>query len=144
MKNNLKYVIGGILVIAIAIGIFYSVSSENLTYYYTPAEILSKPDKFKDENIRVMGLIVKGSVNWSPKDTKLEFKITEDSEHFINVAYIGSKPDMFKEGQGVVIEGVMTSGNNFSASTLLVKHSEEYKVDKHDKNKKSYFESVKP
>ncbi|MDH5560926.1 MAG: cytochrome c maturation protein CcmE [Deltaproteobacteria bacterium] len=143
MNKPLKYILGGALVIAVAIAVFTSISSENLTYYHTPGEVLSNPDKFQKEKIRVMGLVVKDSVEWEPKGTKLNFRITEDSKQFLNVSYVGAKPDMFKEGQGVVIEGVMASNENFVASELLVKHSEEYKTDDHTKNKSSYSESLK-
>ena len=40
----------------------------------------------------------------------------------------GTPPDMFKEGQGVVVEGrISTDGQSLAARNLMVKHSEEYK-----------------
>ena len=46
----------------------------------------------------------------------------------ISVVYDGVKPDMFREGKGVVVEGRM-DGGVLRADTLLVKHSEEYSID---------------
>lgn len=141
-SNTKKYLIGGGLVIAIAIALFTSISGDNMTYYRTPAEILENPDDFMGEKIRVMGLIEVGSVTWEPKDTKLGFRISEDGQTFLNVSYIGSKPDMFKEGQGAVVEGKLTSPGHITATKLLVKHSEEYKVEKHSDKKADYYKSM--
>ena len=141
-SNTKKYLIGGGLVIAIAIALFTSISGDNMTYYRTPAEILASPDDFMGEKIRVMGLIETGSVTWEPKDTKLGFRITEDGQHFLDVSYVGSKPDMFKEGQGVVVEGKLTGPGQLTATKLLVKHSEEYKVEKHSDKKADYYKSM--
>ena len=35
-------------------------------------------------------------------------------------------PDLFHEGQGVVVEGVWQPGEDFQASTILAKHAEDY------------------
>jgi len=144
-KTAIKFVVGGLAIVGVAIVLFSSLSSENLTYYHTPNEILANPGKFSSKKIRVMGLIQKGSVTWDPANTRLGFKITEDSETFMEIGYTGSKPDMFKEGQGVVVEGKMGQNGVFEANTLLVKHSEEYKVDKnaHVEKKTKYLQSVK-
>ena len=144
-KNQLKYIIGGLLILGVIVGVFTSLSSENLTYYHTPTEILDNPNKFLGKKVRVMGMIEEGSVQWEPSTTKLSFRITEDGEAFLKVFYIGSKPDMFKEGQGVVVEGKLTNADGtFEAGTLLVKHSEEYKVDPKNKEmqeKMKYYQS---
>ncbi|OGG95501.1 MAG: hypothetical protein A2527_06625 [Candidatus Lambdaproteobacteria bacterium RIFOXYD2_FULL_50_16] len=143
-KKSIKYLIGGVLILAVALGLFASISSDNLTYYRTPGEVLASPEKFSKERIRVMGLIEKGSVTWEPAQTKLSFRISEDRQQFLTVTYIGAKPDMFKEGQGVVVEGKVEGESGFVANQLLVKHSEEYKVDPndHSQNKEKYFRSM--
>ncbi len=140
-KRNKKFVFGGLLLVAIALGLFASISSDNMTYYHTPSEIINQPDKFLNKKIRIMGLIEAGSVTWKPQETQLSFRISEDSPHFLKINYTGSKPDMFKEGQGVVVEGQLTQPGLVVASKLLVKHSEEYKT-KEQQNKNSYYQSM--
>ena len=140
--NTKKYLIGGLLVVGIAVALFTSLSGDNMTYYRTPAEILESPEKFLNQKIRIMGLIEVGSVNWEPKETKLSFRVSEDGKNFLNIAYIGSKPDMFKAGQGVVVEGKLTGPGQLTATKLLVKHSEEYKVEKHSDKKADYYKSM--
>ncbi len=141
-RNNSKFLIGTILVIGIAAWIFGSVSSENLTYYYTPDEVSEQHESIGDNTIRIMGLVKKESVEWTPRETKLVFQITDDEKHYIEVEYIGAKPDMFREGQGVVVEGKLKDPSHFTASALLVKHSEEYKATDHTGKKEEYYQSL--
>lgn len=141
-RKQLRLIIGGALIIGIAAWIFGSVSSENLTYYFKPSEVHADFDQMKDKTIRLMGVVETGSVDWQPRDTRLNFRLTDDDIHFIAVSYNGAKPDMFREGQGIVVEGNLQSRDRFTADVLLVKHSEEYNVDKHKKDKKDYYQSL--
>ena len=111
-------------------------------FFYTPAEVLASPAEFEDKTIRIGALVEQGSVDWNAQAIQLSFKITEDGEKSIPVYYAGVKPDLFREGQGVVVEGKM-NGLRFEASQLLVKHSEEYKVKtEHKKSKEEYYKSI--
>ena len=111
-------------------------------FFYTPTEVLSSPTEFENKLIRIGALVKQGSVDWNAQAIKLSFKITEDGEKSINVIYSGVKPDLFREGQGVVVEGKM-NGPKFEARQLLVKHSEEYTVEtEHKKSKEEYYKSI--
>ena len=111
-------------------------------FFYTPAEVLASPAKFEDKTIRIGALVQQGSVDWNAQAIQLSFKITEDGEKSIPVYYAGVKPDLFREGQGVVVEGKM-NGPRFEASQLLVKHSEDYTVEtEHKKSKEEYYKSI--
>ena len=111
-------------------------------FFYTPAEVLASPAEFEEKTIRIGALVQQGSVDWNAQAIKLSFKITEDGEKSINVIYSGVKPDLFREGQGVVVEGKM-NGPKFEARQLLVKHSEEYTIETdHKKSKEEYYKSI--
>ena len=111
-------------------------------FFYTPAEVLASPSEFEDKTIRIGALVQQGSVDWNAQAIQLSFKITEDGKKSIPVYYAGVKPDLFREGQGVVVEGKM-NGPRFEASQLLVKHSEEYTVEtEHKKSKEEYYKSI--
>ncbi len=140
--GKLKYIISGIVIVAVMVWIIGSISSENLTYYYTPEEVFENLDTIQSKKIRVMGFVQKGSVKWTPREIKLEFQISEKADRFLTVEYLGTKPDMFREGQGVVVEGKMISPRLFKASALLVKHSEEYKLTEHDGKKDAYYKTL--
>jgi len=136
-KKSLKF-----LIVAVIVGIFVSVSSENMTYYYTPTEILTHPEKYADKRIRVMGLVEHDSIQWFSKETKLIFKISDEEDQILNVEYHGARPDMFREGQGVVVEGKLQGNSHLAATVLLVKHSEEYKAAEHSESKDSYIKTM--
>ena len=111
-------------------------------FFYTPQEVLASPNKFKDKTIRIGALVQKGSVEWNATDINLSFNITENGKELIPVVFEGVKPDLFREGQGVVVEGKM-NGLRFEANQLLVKHSEEYTIDNdHKKKKEDYYKSI--
>lgn len=141
-KSRLKFIIGGILIVGIVIWIFGSISSENLTYYYTPSEVLAPDADIGEETVRVMGVVETGSIVWDHQNTRLQFRISDDDVHYLEVEYFGAKPDMFKEGQGVVVEGAFRQSGFLSADALLVKHSEEYKVNTHTEKKEDYYKSL--
>jgi cytochrome c-type biogenesis protein CcmE len=53
------------------------------------------------------------------------FRIT-DGKSTVPVTYSGALPDLFREGQGVVVEGALRKDGVFKADTVLAKHDERY------------------
>lgn len=143
MNKKIKLTIGGVLIALIVVLVLSSVTTRNLTYYHTPKEILTDPLAFESRTIRVMGLVKPGSLTVSSQGMVNHFEISETSDEYLSVSYRGALPDMFREGQGVVVEGVMDKSGSFTASTLLVKHTEEYKTQDHDADKKEFYKSLK-
>jgi len=127
---NKKIQLGiGALIIAAILGTLGYQASQTTVYFHTPGEIMADLKGFEGKTIRIGALVQPGSTEWDADQVRLRFKVTEDSKVFIPVEYEGIKPDLFREGQGVVVEGKMGEGNVFMASQLLVKHNEEYQVD---------------
>ena len=58
------------------------------------------------------------------KIQKITFVVT-DFQNEIEVNYKGILPDLFKEEQGVVVEGIFKN-NSFDAINVLAKHDENY------------------
>ena len=142
MKQRTKFVIGGIVILAALSILSFRGIQEMTVFFYTPSEVLASPSEFQDQTIRIGALVQSGSVVWDADAIKLSFDITEDGNKFIPVVYEGVKPDMFREGQGGVVEGRMQNGS-FHADQLLVKHSEEYTLESgHQKNKEDYYKSI--
>lgn len=138
-----KLALSIIFVVAFSAASFLSLSKDQITYFYTVEEILQSPSNFQKKKIRVMGLVEKDSVFWDAGNSILKFMIAEKKEKTLQVSYAGIKPDLFREGQGAVVGGVL-QGNIFYADTLLVKHSEEYKVENHSKKKEDYLKFIQP
>ena len=109
--------------------LFYNLRN-NLVFFFSPSEILEKKISSL-ENIRLGGMVKKGSVK--KKETEIgEKKVQEtvftitDFEKEIAVYYVGILPDLFSEGQGVVVEGNLINENKFNARIVLAKHDENY------------------
>ena len=94
---------------------------DNLVYFYSPSDIAAKPP-VQGQKIRIGGLVKAGSV--SKKDNRVRF-VVSDGRQDIEVGYAGMLPNLFREGQGVIAEGVIENGA-FSATTILAKHDENY------------------
>ena len=97
---------------------------ENIIYFYTPNELKKKYGNVKniDNKIRIGGLVLEDSVIID-KNTSI-FEIT-DKKDVIKVFFKGQLPDLFREGQGIVAEGIL-KGNTLIASQVLAKHDENY------------------
>ena len=109
--------------------IFYNLKN-NLVFFFSPSEILEKKISSL-ENVRLGGMVKKGSIK--KKETEIgEKKVQEtvftitDFEKEIFVYYIGILPDLFSEGQGVVVEGNLIDESRFNAKIVLAKHDENY------------------
>ena len=70
------------------------------------------------------GLVEEGSVKRG-EGTSVRFVVT-DTLKTVPVSYKGVLPDLFREGQGVVAEGVLGPDGQLTADTVLAKHDENY------------------
>ncbi len=70
------------------------------------------------------GLVKEGSIHRGQGQT-VTFDVM-DAQASIPVRYQGLLPDLFREGQGVVAEGVLEASGAFRADTVLAKHDETY------------------
>jgi len=96
---------------------------DNIVFFYSPSEIIQKNVQ-SGARMRVGGLVALGSVVKAAGD-RLDFSIT-DGANQIEVSYTGLPPDLFREGQGVVAEGVLETAGRLRAETILAKHDERY------------------
>ena len=69
-------------------------------------------------------MVADGTVDRDPQSLRVAFDVT-DFDHNVRVTYEGILPDLFREGQGVVVQGRI-SGDEFLASEVLAKHDENY------------------
>ena len=121
-KNRFLSILLLLGICSLGVYIVLSNLTDNIVFFYPPSEI----DKIKDINkkARVGGLVKQGSIKHI-KDKKLLFTITDFSQE-IEIEYSGVLPALFREGQGIVAEGVLSSPKLFIASKLLTKHDEKY------------------
>ncbi|MBI3608355.1 MAG: cytochrome c maturation protein CcmE [Nitrospirae bacterium] len=98
---------------------------DNLVYFFTPSEVVAFSSEHYDQKVRVGGMVVKGSVKSQSNPVGMTFELT-DGAATIPVTFQGIPPDLFKEGQGAVVEGVWTPAKDFHSNMIMAKHSEDY------------------
>ncbi|GGG48654.1 cytochrome c-type biogenesis protein CcmE [Pseudohongiella nitratireducens] len=128
MKAHRKKKLSIILFIAvglsIAIGLSLFALSNNIDLFYTPTQVAAG-EVTPGQRIRVGGMVKEGTVEHNQDELEVSF-ITTDYSHDVQVLYTGILPDLFREGQGIVAEGMLTSAGVFQASRVLAKHDENY------------------
>lgn len=112
----------GVLMVSLAIYLILSAFEDNIVFFYTPSQLYEKNIQL-NRRIRLGGMVVKGSLKKDGLNS--EFKVS-DSKKIISVNYHGVFPDLFREGQGVVMEGELTDFTHFKAKMVLAKHDENY------------------
>ena len=112
-----------LLILSIATFLILKALKDNIVFFYSPTEMIEKfKTKKNAEKVRIGGLVVKNSLKQNK--SKVEFEIT-DKKTKIKIIYSGILPDLFREEQGVVVEGYIRK-NIFEATEVLAKHDENY------------------
>ena len=111
------------VVLAVAAALVLTALEDTIVFFYTPADVQAKGIG-AGERIRLGGLVEENSVVRGEGLT-IRFAVT-DTEHTIPVRYVGVLPDLFREGQGVVAEGIIDADGSFRADSVLAKHDETY------------------
>ncbi len=96
---------------------------ENVSYFYTPSEI-DKSNITINKIIRIGGFVENDSFN-KISSSSFKFRITDEKKSIV-VTFNGILPDLFREGQGAVIEGAFVDKNIFNATNVFAKHDENY------------------
>ena len=112
---------GGVL--GVAAGLVLFALRDSIVFFYGPTEIADKA-LGPGTRLRVGGLVEQGSLVHTGKNT-ISFMVT-DLKRDVKVTYTGLLPDLFREGQGVVAEGVMAGPGLVAADTVLAKHDATY------------------
>jgi len=126
-----------VFIISISATVFFLLQklNDNIEYFYYPYELNSLSNINYNKNMRVGGLVVANSIK--KHEESISFYITDESDSKLEVIYNGkSIPILFKENNGVIMEGKLQINNNlnsnkienytFVATKLLTKHNEFY------------------
>jgi cytochrome c-type biogenesis protein CcmE len=123
-QQRLILVVVALLLLGGASALVLSALSDSVAFFVTPSDIATgKVDAHK--RFRLGGLVVDGSVERGTDDGVVRFRLT-DQAHEVPVRYQGILPDLFREGQGIVAQGVLGNDGVFAASEVLAKHDENY------------------
>ena len=131
-----------LIILGAAILLIMFNTKQNIIFFYTPSELLENnidPNK----KLRIGGYVKK--LSFVEKSlNNYEFKITDNANDLL-IFYEGMLPDLFREEQGIVIEGFIKENKNIVASKVYAKHDENYmpasikkELEKNNQWKKNY------
>jgi len=123
-RRRLYLVLGGLATLSVVSALVLSAFRDNLVFFYSPSELRAQ-DVPEGRRVRIGGLVENGSVTHASDGKTIDFRVT-DGRATVGVAYGGALPDLFREGQGVVIEGALARDGTFHAASVLAKHDERY------------------
>ena len=122
MNRNLRFVVGGLVIVGAVAYLMYVGIRETSAYYLTIDEFLPKKETLVGTGLRVAGRVAPGTIEYDPRTLNLSFRMG----HFVNkaspvvkdappgetvpVAFTGIKPDMFADGRDVIVEGKFEGG----------------------------------
>src|SRR5688572_16488988 len=125
--------IGATVAVVILLAAFgyllYGGLGQNIVYFLTPQELLARGTSGYDVPIRLGGQVEPGSVRWDAQALDLRFNVTDGAKQ-VEVHSRGAPPQMFRDGMGVIVEGRYNRSGVFESTSLMVKHSEEYRAPK--------------
>jgi cytochrome c-type biogenesis protein CcmE len=110
-------------VLALALGLVLFAMSDTIVFFNAPSDIQAKNVQ-PGTRFRLGGLVKEGTVR-RDENQLVSFEVT-DMANSVAVHYKGLLPDLFREGQGIVAEGMLEPSGVFRADTVLAKHDETY------------------
>ena len=123
-KKRLMTILVALIGFGVAVMLLLYALSQNINHFFTPTEL---HEKQVSANIRarVGGLVKENSVSRQADSLEVVFIVT-DKLSDVSVSYTGILPDLFREGQGVVVTGRYHGDGHFVATEVLAKHDENY------------------
>ena len=122
VRLRIVFIISVLTTIILSIYIILKLLEDDVVYFKSPTEIKQLSGSIT-KKIRVGGMVKKNSISIDEKEIKF---IVTDFKNEIVVSYIGTVPNLFLEGKGVVAEGKLQDKNFFIADRILAKHDEKY------------------
>lgn len=129
-RHRLVTTVALLMGLALLVSLVLYALRANIDLFYTPGEVLygktatQQPPR-TGQRLRVGGMVAPGSVQRDPATLNVSFRLY-DAAGEVMVHYDGILPDLFREDQGVVVQGILEPGPRILASEVLAKHDENY------------------
>lgn len=147
---RMKFIIGGLLIIAAVVYLIVSSTQANAQYFLTVEEMLAKGASVQGRDLRLSGAVIGDTIKYDPETLNLTFEIAsipgdnaeieaqgglaevlhqaviDPSRPRIQVLYNGVKPDLLRNEAQAIITGELTSDGIFEAQELLLKCPTKY------------------
>jgi cytochrome c-type biogenesis protein CcmE len=148
--GRLKFIIGGLLILAAIVYLIISSTKANAQYFYTIDELKSRGQSAIDQNVRISGAVVGDSIQYDPQTLALSFTIanvpadnkqieaqgglatvlhaavTDPARTRMQAVYMGPKPDLLRDEAQAIMTGHVGDDGVFYADELLLKCPTKY------------------
>ena len=124
-RNRLFAVVFLVAGAAVTVGLVLTALNENINLFYPPAQVVGG-DAPLNTRIRAGGMVEDGSVSRPGEGLTVRFALTDHDGSTFPVEYTGILPDLFREGQGILVMGELREDGVFHAREVLAKHDENY------------------
>jgi len=148
--GRVKFIIGGLLIVAATIYLIISSTRANAQYFFTIDELKARGQSVLGQNVRISGAVIGDSIQYDPQTLALSFTIanvpadnkeieaqgglavvlhdavTDPSRTHMQVLYYGPKPDLLRDEAQAIITGSIDQDNLFHADELLLKCPTKY------------------
>ena len=139
MKTKYKrflFLLSSIILMVSSATIALVVLRDEVVFFVTPSEVVSfNKDDYKKYYLRLGGYVCPDTI--SQEGLSIQFQVT-DFKKSIWIFYKGILPDLFREGQGVIVEGVLLPSGVVDANLIMAKHDENYKPPEFNQTKEKY------
>lgn len=148
--NRLKFLIGGLLIVAAVIYLIITSTQASAQYFMTVAELEEKGTQVVGRDLRVSGAVIGDSIQYDPQTLTLRFTVahvpgdnkeieaqgglaavlhaavTDPSRPRLQVVYQGVKPDLLRDEAQAIMTGKLGDDGVFYAEELLLKCPTKY------------------
>jgi len=124
-KQRFYFIVWLVIIMTAVVALTLYALKQNINLFYTPTQIATGTVT-SEQSFRLGGQVKKGTLQRSVNSLQISF-VVSDALHSVQVEYAGVLPDLFREGQSVVIEGSFDQRRIMHATRVLAKHDERYK-----------------
>ena len=107
--------------------LIFQALNQNTQFFENPSDVVASGFEARSDVFKIGGVVADKSVQTKGLTTTFRVEDFErEMARELSVTYTGALPDLFREGQGVVVSGRLTSETSFLAGEVLAKHDENY------------------
>jgi cytochrome c-type biogenesis protein CcmE len=142
MNRQIKIGVAMVVVLSALAYLIYVGIQTGSMYFLSVSEFTAQRLQLGDENVRINGNVVPGSVKFNTSSLNLSFTLQDaTTKETLDVKYRGPKPDLIEQaGISLVAEGSYDSNEKvFAAHNLLVKCPSKYEGKEEDEGYKEKY-----
>jgi cytochrome c-type biogenesis protein CcmE len=150
LRGRVKFIVGGILILAAVIYLIFSSTKANAEYFMTVDEVHAKSDSMVGRSLRISGAVIGSTIQFNPESNNLTFEIAnvpgdnatiaaqgglskvlhdavaDPRRTRLAITYAGPKPDLMRDEAQAIITGQLGEDGVFHANELLLKCPTKY------------------